>query len=83
MRSARFRLFWVSFFLIQVSSVFAVDPQPPADELLAELGGIKGRLVLIESAQQAILVQRNDMLKKIEDVRVWVRHSGGSKTQAK
>jgi hypothetical protein len=82
MRFARPKIFLFPFLLFLAAFfVFALgaEENPGISPSLNEFEGIKVRLAGIEKTQQDILAQKENIIKEINRVRVWVRHSGGSK----
>jgi len=59
-----------------LAPAFAVETDPRAPTLSA-LTAIKTQLVGIEKAQQETLAQKDKILEAIDQLRIWVRHSGG------
>lgn len=56
---------------------FAVEGAPGRETMLKEFSDIKTRLAGLEAGQQDVLSQKDKILKEIDRVRIWVRHSGG------
>ena len=85
MRSVRPKAFlivlWVLATLV-VTSVVSAEEKPWTEQFLNEFIGIKTRLVTVEKTQQDILAQKDQILEKLDQLRIWV-HRNGTKPQGK
>lgn len=80
MRSVRSRFFLASFLLVLASFsdfAFATEEKPWTEQFLSEFDGIKMQLSGVEKTQRDISVQKDKILRELDRIRVWVRHSGG------
>ncbi len=74
-------LFFLQLFLLGVCCGRGIAAEDAGgDQVRLELEEIKARLTAVESQQLSLLAKKDDILKKIEQVRVWSRHSGGAKS---
>ena len=83
MRSARSRFLLSAFLLVPASFAilaFAAEENPGKGPFSNEFEGIKTRLEVLEQKQKDVLTEKEKILDEIDQLKVWVRHSGGSKS---
>lgn len=63
-------LFLLSLFFFQTAAL--AEERPEAGQLLSEIEKIKSRLAGIEKQQQDIVAKDNEIIEKLDQLRIWV-----------
>ena len=67
----------ILFFLVLFSAPFfangLADEKPLTDQFLSEFEELKTRLANVEKQQQEIVTKDNEILDKLDQLRIWVR----------
>jgi hypothetical protein len=71
-KNLRSFLFFVLIFSGPFFAVGFAEEKPGADQLMNQLEEVKTRIENIEKQQQEIVAKDNDILEKLDQLRIWV-----------
>lgn len=71
--SKMFLVFSFLFLAIVIGAAFAAEDKPWTDKFFSEFNEIKTRLANVEAKQQEIAAKDQEILEKLDQLRIWVR----------